>query len=131
MAPPEADPADGRRPKTARILDAMAIEHALPGQSVDVRPLGSRLPTEKTKALFKSRDLEVMRLVLLEGRSLPPHKVPGDITIQCVEGALEVSAEGRSHVLRAGHLLYLPAHVLHGVSALEDASALVTIALKT
>jgi quercetin dioxygenase-like cupin family protein len=108
----------------------MAIEHALPGEVIDVRPLGSSLSTQKTTALFKSEDLEVMRLVLLAGRSLPSHKVPGEITIQCVEGALDITAEGQSHVLRAGHLLYLPGDVLHGVTALEDASALVTVALK-
>jgi len=108
----------------------MAIEHALPGQAIDVRPLGSSLSTEKTTALFKSNDLEVMRLVLLAGKSLPPHKVPGEITIHCIEGALDVTAEGKSHVLRAGQLLYLSGHVLHGVTALEDSSALVTVALK-
>ena len=108
----------------------MAIEHALPGQAIDVRPLGSSLSTEKTTALFKSNDLEVMRLVLLAGKSLPPHKVPGEITIHCIEGALDVTAEGKSHVLRAEQLLYLPGHVLHGVTALEDSSALVTVALK-
>ena len=108
----------------------MAIEHALPAQAIDVQPLGGRLATVKTSALFKSSDLEVMRLVLLAGRSLPPHRVPGEITIQCLEGVLDVTAEGGSHVLRAGQLLYLPGQVLHGVTALEDASALVTVALK-
>jgi len=108
----------------------MAIEHALPGQAVDVRPLEAGLSTGKTTALFKSKDLEVMRLVLLAGKSLPPHKVPGEITVQCIEGSVDVTAEGRSHVLLAGQLLYLPGGVLHGVTALEDASALVTVALK-
>lgn len=108
----------------------MAIEHALPGQAIDVQPLGRNLSTERTTALFKSNDLEVMRLVLLAGKSLPPHKVPGEITIQCIEGALDVTAEGRNRILRAGNLLYLPGNVVHGVTALEDASALVTVALK-
>lgn len=128
--PPLSSNVRRRTKTTERILAAMAIEHALPGQAIDVRPLGSNLSTEKTTALFKSTDLEVMRLVLLAGKSLPPHKVPGEITIQCVEGALDVMAEGKSHVLRAGHLLYLSGNVLHGVTALEDASALVTVALK-
>lgn len=108
----------------------MAIPHAAPGQIVDVGALGARLSTEKTSALFKSRDLEVMRLVLQAGKSLPPHKVPGEITVQCVEGALRIGADGQSHVLRAGHLLYLAGDVLHDVLALEDSSALVTVALK-
>ncbi len=108
----------------------MAIPHAQPGQIVDVGPLGARLAEQKTHAIFKSEDLEVMRLVLLAGQSLPPHRVPGEITVQCMEGALDVTADGRSHVLKAGQLLYLRGDVLHGVTALEDASALVTVALK-
>lgn len=107
----------------------MALTHALPGQAIDVAPLGDRLVRERTLALFKSENLEVLRLVLRAGRSLPPHKVAGEITVQCIEGAINVTAEGRSHVLRAGQLLYLSGHVTHGVTALEDASALVTIAL--
>ncbi|NCT83408.1 MAG: cupin domain-containing protein [Comamonadaceae bacterium] len=108
----------------------MAITHAQPGQAVDVRPLGAGLAQAKTTALFKSFDLEVMRLVLMAGKSLPPHSVPGEITVHCLEGALVVTAEGRSHALAAGQLLYLAGGVVHGVTAVEDASALVTIALR-
>jgi quercetin dioxygenase-like cupin family protein len=108
----------------------MAIAHVSPGQVVDVGPLGARLSSEKTVALFKARDLEVMRVVLLAGKSLPPHKVAGEISIQCIEGAIDVSADGRSHVLYAGQLVYLAGDVVHGVTAIEDSSALVTIALR-
>ena len=108
----------------------MAIHHAHSGEPVNVHPLGIHLPGTKTTALFKSEDLEVMRLVLLAGKSLPPHKVRGEITIQCIEGKIDVTAEGKSHLLVAGELLFLAAGVLHGVVALESSSALVTIALK-
>lgn len=108
----------------------MAIKHAPSGQTIDVGPLGGSLATEKTTALFKSEDLEVMRLVLLAGKSLPPHKVPGEITIQCIEGTIDVTSDGSSHLLHAGQLIYLSGNVLHGVTALEDSSALVTVALK-
>ncbi|RZJ05665.1 MAG: cupin domain-containing protein [Rubrivivax sp.] len=108
----------------------MAINHALPGRAIDVQPFGSALTAQKTTALFKSEDLEVMRLVLPAGKSLPPHKVPGEITVQCIEGSIDVTVEGESHVLLAGQLLYLGGGVMHGVMAREDASALVTVALK-
>jgi quercetin dioxygenase-like cupin family protein len=109
----------------------MALPHAQPGQAIDVGPLGAGLAQAKTAALFKSADLEVMRLVLLAGRSLPPHGVPGEITIQCIEGAIDVTVDGRSHVLQAGQLLYLAGGVRHGVTALQDASAIVTVALRS
>ncbi|KRI00095.1 cupin domain-containing protein [Curvibacter sp. PAE-UM] len=107
----------------------MALPHASAGQSIDVQPLGERLAGAKTVALFKAQELEVMRLVLPAGKSLPPHQVAGEITIQCIEGVLDVTLDGRSHVLRAGQLLFLTGGALHGVTAIEDASALVTIAL--
>ncbi|MDP3699343.1 MAG: cupin domain-containing protein [Hylemonella sp.] len=108
----------------------MAIPHASAGQSIDVQPLGARLVDEKTVALFKAQHLEVMRLVLQAGKSLPPHQVAGEITIHCIEGTLDVTIDGRSHVLHAGQLLFLAGGALHGVTALADASALVTIALR-
>lgn len=108
----------------------MALPHASPGQAIDVRPLGAALPQHKTTALFKAGDLEVMRLVLAAGRSLPVHQVAGEITVQCIEGVLDVTVEGMSHRLQAGELLYLAGGVPHGVTALQDASALVTVALR-
>ncbi|WP_297907022.1 cupin domain-containing protein [Thiomonas sp.] len=107
----------------------MAIDHASPAQAVDVGPLGRGMQGERSKALFKARDLEVVRLVLRAGEQMAPHKVSGDITIHCLDGALDVSADGRSHPLRAGQLMYLPGECVHGLVATEDASALVTIAL--
>jgi quercetin dioxygenase-like cupin family protein len=108
----------------------MAIPHALSGEPILVQPLGARLTSEKTIALFKSEQLEVIRLVLLAGKSMPAHKVPGEITLQCIEGALDVTVNGVSQVLRAGQLLFLSGSVPHGVVALEDASALLTIVLR-
>lgn len=75
--------------------------------------------------LLKARDLEVIRLVLQAGKSLPPH-----ITIHCLEGRLAVEADGDTKLLAAGELLFLAGDVVHAVTAISDASALVTIALK-
>ena len=108
----------------------MALPHAVSGQPLDVRPLGARLASARTSALFKSEDLEVMRLVLLAGASLPPHKVPGEITIQGIEGSLGIELDGATVRLEAGELLFLAGDAMHGVRAITDATALVTIALK-
>jgi len=108
----------------------MAIPHADPGQAIDVRPLGARLAQEKTIALFKSADLEVMRVILLAGKTLPPHAVPGEITIQCIEGEVAVTAGAHSHLLEAGQLMFLGGGVVHGVEARLDSQFLVTVALR-
>ena len=108
----------------------MALPHLKAGEPVDVSPLGQHLQGKKTAALFKSSDLEVIRLVLLAGKSLPPHSVPGEITIHCLEGRLRIDADSERRDLAAGELLFLAGGVAHGVLAYEDSSALVTIALK-
>lgn len=119
----------GAHSSRAHTLESMAVPHAIPGQVIDVRPLGARFSGEKTTALFKSNDLEVMRIVLQAGRSLPPHKVAGEITVHCLEGSMSITTEGKDHVLRAGEMLYLTGGAVHGALALEDTSALVTVAL--
>ncbi len=108
----------------------MAIPHARSGQVIDVRPHGPSFTEERTIALFKTEDLEVIRLVLPAGKGMPPHKVAGEITIQCIEGRIDVTVDGESNQLAAGQLIYLARNVVHGVAAIEDASVLVTIALR-
>ncbi len=107
----------------------MAILHASPGQAIDIRPGAGDPDGGRTVALFKSRDMEVMRLVLPAGKSLPPHKVAREITIQCVSGALAVNTPTGRHELKAGQLLYLDREAMHDVQALEDVVALVTVVL--
>lgn len=108
----------------------MALKHADPGQVIDLKPYGAALTQKQSIALFKSEDLEVMRLVLLAGKTMPSHDVVGEITLQCLEGSIEVTAEGATHVLYPGHLMYLPGRAPHALFALENASVLVTVALK-
>ncbi|MBI3346422.1 MAG: hypothetical protein HY020_04325 [Burkholderiales bacterium] len=107
----------------------MAIAHATPGQAIDIRPGATDPDGARTIALFKSRDLEVIRLVLQAGKALPPHKVAREITIQCISGTLAVTTAAGRHPLQAGQLLYLDREAVHDVLAIEDAIALVTIVL--
>lgn len=107
----------------------MALHHAEQGEVVDVRPYGTAIGGAQSIALFKSPQLEVMRLVLPTGHRMPSHKVAGDITVQCLEGRVEVDVEGSVMPLPAGHLLYLQGEVGHALHALQAASLLVTIVL--
>jgi len=108
----------------------MAIPHALPAQAIDVHPFGPRLASEKSVALFKSDDLEVIRMVLPAGKRMPEHRVAGGMVLHCLEGRLQVEIGDAAHALGAGQLLHLPGNVAHAVCALEDASALLTLVLR-
>ena len=107
----------------------MTLPHATLTSAINVLPFGARLPSERTCALFKTEDMEVIRIVLRGGQSLPPHSVPGSITLQCLEGRFHVMVGQTLQHLSAGQLIHLPPKMPHAVRALEDSSGLVTIVL--
>ena len=107
--------------------DTMALHHASSGELIDIRPIGQALVHAVTRTLYKSRHLQVFRMVLLAGKTAPPHSVPGDITVQCLEGSLEFTSDGVTQVMRQGDLVCLAGGVPHALTALEDTSVLVTL----
>lgn len=107
----------------------MALVHAQPLDIINVQPLGGRLHEVKTHSLLKTRKLQLMRLVLAAGQSVPEHQVPGEIIIHCLEGEAVVSTPGLSRTLGAGELMALPGGAPHALKASTAASLLVTILL--
>lgn len=107
----------------------MAITHASSGDVIKAQPLGSALSTAQSHALVKGTRLEVIRVVLAAGKALPPHHVAGDLTLYCIEGRLEFSMPQRKELLEPGDLLFLSGREPYAVTALEDASALLTLSL--
>jgi quercetin dioxygenase-like cupin family protein len=107
----------------------MAIPHARSGEVVSVRPLGRRLAESRTETLIKTDALEVIRLVAPAGKKFDEHRVPGEITVQCLEGAVELKVGGAGRRLSAGEMAYLEGSTPHAVQAIEDASVLLTILL--
>ncbi|HSV52770.1 MAG TPA: cupin domain-containing protein [Burkholderiaceae bacterium] len=108
----------------------MAIPHAEPGDVIDVRPLGAALSAARSHALFKSADLEVMRIVLAADEEMPPHAVAGEITLQCLEGRISFTCDAGERELAGGQLIHLTGDEVHGLRGIEDASLLLTIVLK-
>jgi quercetin dioxygenase-like cupin family protein len=107
----------------------MAIPHAKSGEIIDIRPLGTALAQARTTTLVKTDTLEVLRLVVQAGREIAPHKVDGEITVQCLEGSVGFLIDGNTRVLEAGQMMYLTGGEMHAVRGIQDASVLVTIQL--
>lgn len=109
----------------------MALVHAQPLDIINVQPLGGRLHEVKTHSLLKTPTLQLMRLVLSAGQTVPEHDVPGEITIHCLEGKALVKTPGQEHTLGAGELMALPGGEPHALAAVSDTSLLVAILLKS
>ncbi|MBP0438039.1 cupin domain-containing protein [Tianweitania sediminis] len=107
----------------------MALKHAKAMEVVDVSPLGDALRGSKTHAIVKTASFEAIRLILPEGAVLPAHKVPGELTLHCLEGRVEIRTEGRSLELAAGCWIFLEGDQVHSVEGLQDSSLLLTIML--
>lgn len=107
----------------------MAIRRAKPAEAIDISPLSAELKDAQTTTLIKTDCLEVIRLVLPAGKEVERHYVPGEITVQCLEGKAVFSTEESECELTGGKLLYLKSSEDHALRAVEDSSLLVTILL--
>ena len=83
----------------------------------------------KSVAILKAEQLEILRVVLLAGKEWREHQVPGEITVQYIEGLLELRTLNTTQQLRPGELIHRPTRELHALKAIDDSSALVTLCL--
>ncbi|MGH8806869.1 MAG: cupin domain-containing protein [Noviherbaspirillum sp.] len=109
----------------------MSLHHASSGELIDIRPLGDKLADSASTALVRTDDFEVMRLVLTKGKSTPEHHVPGEITLQCLEGTIELQAHGKTQSLQTGDMVYLHGNAPYALYALENSSVLMTMLRKS
>ncbi len=64
----------------------MAIEHAALGEVIDLKTFGPEDTDTHTVAIVKTDKFEAIRLFAPAGSTVPPHKVDGPITVQCLRG---------------------------------------------
>lgn len=107
----------------------MALQHAKPGEIVDLAPIGTGLGEVKTAAIIKAEHFEAIRLIVRAGTEIPQHSVSGEITLHCLEGHVELGLDPKPVALRANEWIYLQGRVAHSVKAIKDSSLLLTIFL--
>ncbi|MBV2234173.1 MAG: cupin domain-containing protein [Sterolibacterium sp.] len=107
----------------------MAMTHAASGELMDVRPLGSAFHDKASVTLVRAEHLEVFRLAVPAGKTLQEHTAAGAMTLQCIEGLIELEAHGKRQQMGPGSLIYLADSVPHAVTALENATLLITVLL--
>lgn len=87
----------------------------------------AKAPARAGRTLVKDGQLRVTLVGLHAERGMSEHRAPGPVTIQVLEGAMEVSAEGKSWPLRAGDLLALDGGVVHAVTSAAGSIFLLTV----
>ena len=107
----------------------MALPHAASGDVIAVHSGAEDYSRFSSIALAKTLELELIRLVLPKGKTMPEHHVPGEITLLCLKGEIVVDIHVASRTLHAGDMLYLFGGQAHALRAEQDALALLTILL--
>lgn len=101
-----------RQPQLSEVIDVSAADVLERGAS--------------PRSLVNTETLEVRRLTLPKGRRIPTHRAPGEITVHCLEGRIEFTANGETRDVGAGQLIVLAAGQPHSLVGLEDSTVLVT-----
>lgn len=103
----------------------MALHHAQHGEVVHL----SALDTERahTTALVKTDTFEAIHLFVHAGVAIPPHRVAGQATIQCLRGSVRILLAGPPITLQAGDWMYLDRSEEYGIEGVKDAALLLTI----
>lgn len=107
----------------------MAMPHAGSGEVVEVVPAGVDLTQFSSIALARTEELELIRLVLPEGKVMPQHHVPGELTLHCLVGEVVLEAHGGTQRLAAGQMVYLHGGQAHALRAECDSVVLLTMLL--
>ncbi len=108
----------------------MALHHAVSGDVIDLNLSNQALADAPSTALFKSTEIEVIRMVLKAGKQVPEHSTPGEITLLCLEGVAELRLRDGVRTLHPGHIICLDGNVPHALHAVDNALLLLTIVLK-
>ena len=108
----------------------MATHHASAGEVVDLDSWAQDVPGNHSKAIVKTDDMEIARLVILAGKEFSDHKVPGVTVLHCIKGKIEIKAMGTTRTLSRDQLLYLAPGESHSVTAMVDSIVLLTIIFK-
>lgn len=80
------------------------------------------------KTLVKEGKLRVVLTLMHAGTGLHAHKAEGALTIQCLQGRINVQTIGPAIELIDGELIALDSGVAHTVDAVNESAFLLTIA---
>jgi quercetin dioxygenase-like cupin family protein len=78
--------------------------------------------------LLKDRGLRVVLIVMHASTAIPSHQAESPLSVQVVEGRLQVRTDAEPVTLKKGHMLALQAGIRHEIEALEESALLLTLA---
>ncbi len=115
------------RPEGTRVLDAPYVVTDI---NASVVQLMNEAGWEKTDCngitLFKTDNLTSVLICMHTGARIGENSIDGTVTIQVVEGEVELTADEEVVTLRTGQMVMLHHEVTHSILATEETVMLLT-----
>ncbi len=73
-----------------------------------------------SRQIIKSKEGNITVFAFAKGEGLSEHSAPYDALVQIIEGEAEVIIDKKSHDLKKGELIILPADIPHALNATDD-----------
>lgn len=104
----------------------MALKHAALLEVIDLVSPGL-VEQAGNINLIRTPHLQLVRLNMAAGQRMPVHHVPGEITLHCLSGKVDIEVPSRVCSLRSGQVVVLGADEPHGLLAHEASVVLLTL----
>lgn len=73
-----------------------------------------------SKQIIKNQGGNITLFAFSKGEGLSEHTAPFDAFVQVLEGVVEILIDKKSHVLKAGEMIIMPAGIPHALNATSD-----------
>jgi len=101
--------------------------HIQSGEVINLETLRADMDVSATHALVRTESMEVIRMVLPEGKEIDEHQVDGEVCVQCLTGNVNFKLQDGVRHLSRDDWLFLEREEPHALTAVEDSILLVTI----
>lgn len=117
-----------QRPEGDRLLDSNLVEIDLNSRIRQIKNEESWLSSDRNAiTLFKGADMTIVLIALHEGAEMKPHKAPGTITVQVLDGEVSFRTDLQSTEMNPGQMLVLHSGIQHSVFARKESVFLLTV----
>ena len=116
------------RPSGDRVIDAASLKIDLNARIREIKNEDAWQKNDRNSiTVFKTDDMRVVLGGLHKGAELLPHKADGIMTLQILEGNLEITTDELTESMDSGHMIAIHKGCNYRVTANEESIFLLTI----
>jgi quercetin dioxygenase-like cupin family protein len=118
------------RPEGDRVVDAPLVSIDLPSFMKQIKQEATWKNSDRNAiTIFKSKGMRIVLIALHAGAVMNAHKGIGILSVQVLEGHMTFATSLQTTELHKGQMLSLHEGIPHSLTAIEETTVLLTLAL--